>query len=100
MVGERDAQRRDAAATRISERLRLTIRDAAASASIGAGGLEATLMDYFATRTGMPATIAVLTSLCPGVTVLRARTVVHERISWEQRAGLGLCALAVVAIAA
>jgi len=53
-----------------------------------------------ATHAGMLAIVAVLTSLYPGVTVLLARTVVHERISRSQRAGLSLCALAVIAIAA
>lgn len=80
--------------------LRQTARDAAASAANGVGGLAATLLYYAATRTGMLATVAVLTSLYPGITVLLARTVVHERISRAQRAGLSLCALAVVAIAA
>lgn len=80
--------------------LRLPVRDAAASASVGIGGLIATLLYYAATHSGMLAIVAVLTSLYPGATVLLARTVVHERISRSQRAGLSLCALAVVAIAA
>jgi drug/metabolite transporter (DMT)-like permease len=41
----------------------------------------------------------VLVSLYPGVTVLLARTILHERFSPAQRAGLGLCTLAVIAIA-
>jgi len=79
--------------------LRLPIRDAAAAASIGVASLIATLLYFVATHTGMLATVAVLTSLYPGVTILLARTVVNERISRAQRAGLGLCAIAVVAIA-
>ena len=47
----------------------------------------------------MLATAAVLVSLYPGVTVLLARMILHERFSLAQRAGLGLCTLAVVAIA-
>ena len=47
----------------------------------------------------MLATAAVLVSLYPGVTVLCARMILHERFSSVQRAGLGLCSLAVVAIA-
>jgi drug/metabolite transporter (DMT)-like permease len=47
----------------------------------------------------MLAVAAVLVSLYPGVTVLLARVLLHERFGPAQRAGLGLCALAVVAIA-
>ncbi len=47
---------------------------------------------------GVLATAAVLVSLYPGVTVLLARALLHERFSPIQRAGLSLCALAVVAI--
>jgi drug/metabolite transporter (DMT)-like permease len=46
----------------------------------------------------MLATAAVLVSLYPGVTVLLARMILHERFSPVQRAGLGLCTLAVMAI--
>ena len=38
-------------------------------------------------------------SLYPGVTVLLARTILHERFTVAQRAGLGLCTLAIIAIA-
>lgn len=89
-----------AAAAATHTPLRLPPRDAAASASIGIGGLIATFLYYAATHAGMLAIVAVLTSLYPGVTVLLARTVVRERISRSQRAGLSLCALAIVAIAA
>jgi drug/metabolite transporter (DMT)-like permease len=47
----------------------------------------------------MLAVAAVLVSLYPGVTVLLARLMLHERFSPAQRAGLGLCALAIIAIA-
>jgi drug/metabolite transporter (DMT)-like permease len=47
----------------------------------------------------MLAVAAVLVSLYPGVTVLLARVLLHERFSPVQRAGLGLAALAVAAIA-
>jgi len=47
----------------------------------------------------MLAIAAVLVSLYPGFTVLLARVILHERFSHAQRAGLGLCALAVAAIA-
>jgi len=53
-----------------------------------------------AVKTRVPLRIAaVLVSLYPGFTVLLARVVLHERFSPAQRAGLGLCALAVAAIA-
>lgn len=41
----------------------------------------------------------MLVSLYPGVTVLPARVILHERFSPAQRTGLGLCALAIAAIA-
>jgi hypothetical protein len=44
-------------------------------------------------------TVAVLTSLYPGVTVLLARPLLDERFTAAQRAGLGLCAAAVAAMA-
>jgi len=46
-----------------------------------------------------PAIAAVLVSLYPGFTVLLARVILHERFTPAQRAGLGLAALAVAAIA-
>ena len=48
---------------------------------------------------GVPEDAAVLVSLYPGVTVLLAGTLLHERFTLAQRAGLGLCALAIAAIA-
>lgn len=74
-------------------------RDRTVSALNGVGGLAATLLYYLATHAGMLATVAVLTSLYPGITVLLAYVVMRERISPAQRTGLGLCALAVAAIA-
>ena len=47
----------------------------------------------------MLATAAVLVSLYPGVTVLLARMLLHERFSPVQRADLSLCTIAVAAIA-
>ena len=86
-----------AAATHAS--LRQSLRGTAASALDGIGGLAATLLYYLATHAGMLSTVAVLTSLYPGITVLLAYVIVRERISPAQRTGLGLCALAVAAIA-
>jgi len=61
--------------------------------------MAATLAYFYATHYSMLATVAVIVSLYPGVTVLLARLIVHERFSSAQRAGLGLCTLAIVAIA-
>ncbi len=66
---------------------------------VGASGMAATLAYFYATHFSMLAIAAVLVSLYPGVTVLLARTLLHERFTPAQRAGLGLCALAIAAIA-
>jgi len=79
--------------------LRPAIRAAGWPALAGASGMIATLLYFYATHFSMLATAAVLVSLYPGVTVLLARVLLHERFSPVQRAGLGLCTLAVVAIA-
>jgi drug/metabolite transporter (DMT)-like permease len=79
--------------------LRAAIRAAGWPVLVGASGMIATLLYFYATHFSMLATAAVLVSLYPGATVLLARVVLHERFSPAQRAGLGLCTLAVVAIA-
>jgi drug/metabolite transporter (DMT)-like permease len=79
--------------------LRPAIRAAGWPALVGASGMSATLLYFYATHVSMLATAAVLVSLYPGVTVLLARVLLHERFSPVQRAGLSLCTLAVVAIA-
>jgi len=86
-----------AAKTRVP--LRAAIRAAGWPDLVGASGMTATLLYFYATHFSMLATAAVLVSLYPGVTVLLARTLLHERFSPAQRAGLGLCTLAVIAIA-
>jgi drug/metabolite transporter (DMT)-like permease len=75
------------------------LRSIANAVLVGIGGMTATLLFFLANRFSMLATTAVLVSLYPGVTVLLARAVLGERFSGAQRAGLGLCALAVVVIA-
>jgi drug/metabolite transporter (DMT)-like permease len=75
------------------------IRAAGQPILVGVGGMSATLLFFYATHVSMLATAAVLVSLYPGVTVLLARMILHERFSLAQRAGLGLCTLAVIAIA-
>jgi uncharacterized membrane protein len=79
--------------------LRPAIRAAGWPALVGASGMAATLLYFYATHFAMLATAAVLVSLYPGVTVLLARVLLHEKFSPVQRAGLSLCTLAVVAIA-
>jgi drug/metabolite transporter (DMT)-like permease len=81
------------------EPLRVGVRSAGLPVLVGVGGMIATLLFFFATRSGTLATVAILTSLYPGVTVVLARMILHERFSLAQRTGLGLAAIAVVAIA-
>ena len=59
--------------------------------------MSATLLYFYATHSGMLTTAAVLTSLYPGVTVVLAPAILHERFSSAQRLGLALCAGAVAA---
>ena len=79
--------------------LRIPVRAAGLPVLAGASGTAATLSYFYATHFAMLAIAAVLVSLYPGFTVLLARVILHERFSPAQRAGLGLCALAVAAIA-
>jgi len=79
--------------------LRIPVRAAGLPGLAGVSGTAATLSYFYATHFSMLAIAAVLVSLYPGFTVLLARVVLHERFSPAQRAGLGLCALAVAAIA-
>jgi uncharacterized membrane protein len=87
-----------AAAARTRVPLRAAIRLAGWPALAGASGMTATLLYYDATHHAMLTTAAVLVSLYPAVTVLLARTILGERFSPVQRAGLGLCTLAIIAI--
>jgi drug/metabolite transporter (DMT)-like permease len=77
----------------------IPVREAGLPVLVGASGMAATLAYFYATHFSMLAVAAVLVSLYPGVTVLLARVLLHERFSPVQRAGLGLCALAITAIA-
>jgi drug/metabolite transporter (DMT)-like permease len=88
-----------AVAVKTREPLRIPLRAAGLPVLAGASGMAATLAYFYATHFSMLAIAAVLVSLYPGVTVLLARTVLHERFTPAQRAGLGLCALAIAAIA-
>jgi drug/metabolite transporter (DMT)-like permease len=88
-----------AIAVKTREPLRIPLRAVGLPVLAGASGMAATLAYFYATHFSMLAIAAVLVSLYPGVTVLLARTVLHERFTPAQRAGLGLCALAIAAIA-
>jgi uncharacterized membrane protein len=88
-----------AVAVRSREPLRIPVRAAGLPVLTGASGMAATLAYFYATHFSMLAIAAVLVSLYPGVTVMLARLVLHERFSPAQRAGLGLCTLAIIAIA-
>jgi len=79
--------------------LRAPARIAGQALLVGLGGMAATLLFCYATHAALLASVAVIVSLYPGVTVLLARAVLHERFSRVQRAGLGMCTLAVIAIA-
>jgi drug/metabolite transporter (DMT)-like permease len=88
-----------AVAAKSRQPLRIPFRAAGLPVLVGASGMAATLAYFYATHFSMLAIAAVLVSLYPGVTVLFARTLLHERFTPAQRAGLGLCALAIAAIA-
>jgi len=88
-----------AVAVRSREPLRIPLRSAGLPVLAGASGMAATLAYFYATHFSMLAVAAVLVSLYPGFTVMLARLILHERFSPAQRAGLGLCTLAIIAIA-
>jgi drug/metabolite transporter (DMT)-like permease len=88
-----------AVAAKSRQPLRIPLRAVGVPVLAGASGMAATLAYFYATHFSMLAIAAVLVSLYPGVTVLLARALLHERFTPAQRAGLGLCALAVAAIA-
>ena len=67
---------------------------------VGCLSVTATLLYFLATHSGLLTIVAVLASLYPGITVLLAWLLLGERITRVQRAGLALCAVAVVTIAA
>jgi len=88
-----------AAVLRTRPSLRVPVRAAVLPVLAGATGMAATVAYFYATHFSLLAIAAVLVSLYPGVTVLLARVLLHERLRPAQRVGLGLCALAVAAIA-
>jgi drug/metabolite transporter (DMT)-like permease len=79
--------------------LRIPFRAVGVPVLVGASGMAGTMAYFYATHFSMLAIAAVLVSLYPGVTVLLARALLHERFTPVQRAGLGLASLAIIAIA-
>lgn len=67
-----------------------------ASGVLGALGTLAFLLATGATTLGVAGGLA---SLYPAVTVLLAAAFLRERVSWGQQAGIGICTLAVAAMA-
>jgi uncharacterized membrane protein len=88
-----------AVAVKSRQPLRIPVRSLGLPLLTGVSGMAATLAYFYATHFSMLAVAAVLVSLYPGVTVLLARVILHERFSPAQRAGLGLAAVAIAAIA-
>ena len=88
-----------AIAVKSRQQIRIPVRALGLPVLTGASGMAATVTYFYATHFSMLAIAAVLVSLYPGVTVMLARVLLHERFSPAQRAGLGLCALAIAAIA-
>ena len=72
------------------------------AAALGAGVFDASanVCYVLATRVGLFGLAVVLTSLYPGVTVLLARLVLGERLSWARWAGLGLAAAGILMVTA
>jgi drug/metabolite transporter (DMT)-like permease len=66
----------------------------------GCLGALATGAFLLATQSGYLTVSAVLTSLYPAFTILLAATVLRERVHGTQALGLGLCAVAIVLVAA
>jgi uncharacterized membrane protein len=70
------------------------------AATVGSGVFDASanLCYLLATRAGLFGIAAVLTSLYPGITVLLARFVLHERMRAVQRLGLLLAAAGIILV--
>lgn len=64
----------------------------------GALGISASILYFDATHVGLLTIVAVLASCYPGITVLMAAVLLHERPSRSQLGGLAMCAAAVTTI--
>lgn len=69
------------------------------AALVGVLSVAATVFYFLASSAGLLAVVAVLSSLYPGVTVLLAAIVLHERATAAQKLGLALAAASVAGIA-
>jgi drug/metabolite transporter (DMT)-like permease len=66
----------------------------------GVAGAAGTLLYFYASHDGFLAVVAVLTSLYPASTIVLARVMLGERLTWLRLAGLSLAAVCVALIAA
>jgi drug/metabolite transporter (DMT)-like permease len=66
----------------------------------GVAGAAGTLFYFYASHDGLLAVTAVLTSLYPASTIVLARVILGERLTWLRLAGLSLAAVCVALIAA
>jgi drug/metabolite transporter (DMT)-like permease len=88
-----------AAAAALKQEWRPTADVLGWGSAAGVLGSLGTLSFLLASGTTDLAVTGVLASLYPAVTVLLAAGLLHERVSLGQRAGIGLCTLAVAAMA-
>lgn len=65
----------------------------------GITGMVGTTMFFLASHEGLLAVTAVITALYPGGTIMLARILLGERLTWVRLAGLGLAAASVALIA-
>jgi drug/metabolite transporter (DMT)-like permease len=89
-----------AAAAVVRPKLSMGPRAMAPIIGVGVGDLTANAMFAVATTMGLLSVVAVLGSLYPAMTVVLARTVLDERVSGVQMAGVGAVLAGIVAISA
>jgi drug/metabolite transporter (DMT)-like permease len=77
----------------------LTVRDLGPLVAVGVFDVSANLAFAFATTKGFVSVVSVLGSLYPVVTVLLARTFLHERLRPVQLAGVSIALTGVALIA-
>ncbi len=84
----------------VNENVRRFGSRAAGLASVtGVSGGTGTILYFYATQHGLLAVVAVLTSLYPAITIVLARTLLGERLTWIRLAGLALAGACVALIA-
>lgn len=87
-------------ATALGQRWLPGRRGAGGAVAAGALGASATALFLVSSRGGDLSVVAVVASLYPAFTVLLALALLRERVGRDQAAGLALCGLAVVLVAA